>query len=313
MAGAAVGLLLFIFIPFGFVTINTGEVAVAKVWGEAKEVKTAGLTFHNIVSTAYVKYDIRVQQIDVTVAVYTKDAQALDIELTVQYAIQADKVLDINKKYGTLEMLDAKIQNVAIEKAKVILSSETAMQLIETRATLSPKVLTAVKDMEEQYYINVTNVVIVDMAFSSVFEQAVEQKMIAEQEKLKAEYDKEKAIIKAEEELEVAKLKAAQALAKAEGDADAKIAVAKGEAESLRLQSIEVARMLGFVIDEIEIVDANAESGKRIEYFIHTDGEDPDKIALISSYIKFLNYLETWDGKLPTVISDGTGIYIPMP
>lgn len=306
-------LIMFVFVPFGFIQIETGEVAVIKVWGEVKGTKSAGLHFVNALTTKCVIYDMKTQQLDISTEVYTKDAQPLRVELTVQFSVNVDFLINIATVYGDLDTLKTRIEKITIEKAKVVLAAQSAMQIIETRDLLSPKVLTEVKTLETQYFIIVENVVIVDMAFNEAFESAVEQKMIAEQEKLKADYDKEKAIIKAEEELEVAKLNAQAEIAKAKGKADAEVEIAKGEAMALKLKSIEVARMLGFEIKETQIKDENGIVVETL-YEIITAGKSADELKLISDYIKYIAYLEAWDGKLPTVITGDDGsLLIPIP
>ena len=130
--------------------------------------------------------------------------------------------------------------------------------------------------------------------------------MIAEQQKLKAEYEKEKAIIQAEQELEVAKLEAQAVVAKAEGDATAKLALANAEARSIKLKSIEVARMLGFKI--IETVN-----GDSVEFEIDFEGKSKEEIAVVSEYLKYLEYVETWDGTLPATLVTDTGAAIILP
>ena len=59
--GVGISVLAFIFIPFNFTQIDTGEAAVVKVWGEAKEIKGEGLNFDSWISTRYVKYDLKTQ------------------------------------------------------------------------------------------------------------------------------------------------------------------------------------------------------------------------------------------------------------
>ena len=59
--------------------------------------------------------------------------------------------------------------------------------------------------------------------------------MIAEQEKLKAEYEKEKAIIQAEQELEVAKKQAEAQLEKAKKEAESELVLAQAEADALEI------------------------------------------------------------------------------
>jgi hypothetical protein len=136
--------------------------------------------------------------------------------------------------------------------------------------------------------------------------------MIAEQEKLKAEYEKETAIVNAEKELEVAKLQAQAKLEKAKADAEAQIEVARAEAESVKLKSIEVARALGFNINETEIKDENGVV-TAIEYEIDFEGKTSEEIKLITEYLKYIEYLAKWNGELPEVMTgDSASIMIPV-
>lgn len=50
---------------------------------------------------------------------------------------------------------------------------------------------------------------------------------------------------------------------------------------------------------------------------INSDGEEVikhditvEEAKLIKDYIEYIKYLETWDGKLPEVVTDGSGIII---
>jgi regulator of protease activity HflC (stomatin/prohibitin superfamily) len=110
-----------------------------------------------------------------------------------------DKVTDIAIQYGTLEVLQNRIQSIVIEKTKAVLSSHKAMDIIANRASISPEVEQAIKDaVDSDYFVSITAVVLTNIDFSDAFEKAVEDKMIAEQAKLKAEYDNETKIAKAE-------------------------------------------------------------------------------------------------------------------
>lgn len=305
--------ILFFFIPFSFHQIESGEVAVIKVWGEAKEIKTEGLSFNNWISTKYEIYDITTQEINCKINAYSQDAQSMDSSLTVQFRIMPDKAIEINKQFGTLQTLTNNLRSICEEKTKVALSESSAMTLIETRSGLSAKVEDKIKGSVEQYYINITMVAVTDITFSDAFESTVEEKMIAEQEKLKAQYEKEKAIIQAEQALEVAKLEAEAKLAQAEGEAKAMTEIAKAQANAIKLKSVEVARMLGFDIIETQIVDDNSVI-IGTEYTIDFTDKTSEEISIISEYLKYLEYLEKWDGKLPQVITDSNAsIFIPTP
>ena len=304
--GAAFAL-VFLTVPFSIHTVDTGEVAVVKHMGEARATRSAGTHFDFWLTETYQRYDIKVQNLEVTTQAYSKDAQTMDIQMTVQYQVRADKVIEVANRYGTLDTLENRITSVSIEKTKSTLSQYSAMTIIETRAEISPEVEETVKGaIDENYFVDIVAVVLTNIDFSNKFEQTVEDKMIAEQEKLKAEYEKQKAIIEAEKELEVAKLEAAANIARAEGDAEAVKVRAQAEADALKVKSVEVARMLGFTITETKTEDGT-------NYAIDFAGKSEAEIKLIQDYLKYVAYLEKWDGRLPEVMGDGANVFVPLP
>ena len=295
---AIISALTLTFVPASIHQIEAGEVAVVKVWGDAKEVRTAGIHFDFWVSHKYDIYDCKVQQTTVTTQTYSSDGQTMDVELVIQYQIQQENAMKIATNYGGLEMLESRIETVSIEKMKSVLSQKQAMTIIETRREVSPDVENAIRNaITNDYFVNIVSVVLTDISFTDAFEKTVEDKMIAEQEKLKAEYEKQKAIIQAEQALEVARLDAEAKLAEAEGEANALQTIAKAQANAIKLKSIEAARMLGF-----EITETATEDG--VEYNIDFTGKSAEEIKLISEYLKYIEYLSVWNGELPNVLTD---------
>lgn len=266
---------IFIFIPFSFHTVDAGQVAVVKHMGEAKEVKTSGTYFDFWVTEKYVKYDAKVQNVDISTMAYSSDAQTMTVQMTLQYNIMTDHALDIATQYGSLDTLQNRIRSIATEKAKSVLSSYKAMDIIADRASMSPAVEAAIKDaIGDDYFVNVATVVLTNIDFSDAFELAVEEKMIAEQTKLKAEYENETKVAQAQAEIAIAQAKADAKLK----EAQAQIEIEKANAEALKIQA-----------------EAEAEANKIISDSI-TD-ELIDKI-----------YADSWNGELPDVI--GSGDYI---
>ena len=307
---AVVGMAL---IPQSFHTVEAGQIAVVKYLGEAKDIRMPGTYFDFWVTNTYEYYDSKVQNMDISTQAYSKDAQTMSIAMNVQYKIDTAKVIDIANQYGTIDMLANRIQSIAIEKTKATLSSYSAMNIIETRSQISPLVEDTIKAaVNDEYCVDIVAVVLTNIDFSSAFEKTVEDKMIAEQEKLKAEYEKETAIVNAEKELEVAKLEAQAKLEKAKADAEAQIEVARAEAQAVKLKSIEVARALGFSIKEIAVAGEDG-AVATIEYEIDFEGKSAEEIKLITDYLKYIEYLGKWDGKLPTVMTgDSASIMIPV-
>lgn len=204
-----------ILIPPSFHTVNTGSVAVVKRLGEAKKTRAAGTYFDFWITNTYQKYDAKVQNVDITTAAYSSDAQTMDIQMTLQYQIMSDKVIEIAKQYGSLELLQNRIESIAIEKTKAVLSAHKAMNIIADRAAMSPAVEKVIKEaIGKEYFVNVITVVLTNIDFSDAFEAAVEEKMVAEQKQLKADYENKAKIAKAEADAK-AKVVSAEAEAKA--------------------------------------------------------------------------------------------------
>ena len=276
-------------------------------------VRTAGTYFDFWLTNTYDVYDAKVQNMEIATQAYSKDAQTMGVNMTVQYKIDTSKAIEIANQYGSMEILANRIESIATEKAKATLSSYSAMQIIETRSNISPTVEQIIKEaVNDEYCVDIVAVVLTNIDFSDAFEKTVEDKMIAEQEKLKAEYEKETAIVNAEKELEVAKLAAQAVLEQAKADAQAQIEAANAEAEAIRLKSIEVARALGFNITETTVTDD--EGIESVKYEIDFTGKTDKEVELITEYLKYADYLAKWDGKLPSVMTgDSATIMIPTP
>lgn len=205
----------FILVPFSFHTVNSGEIAVVRHLGKITGTREAGTNFDLWMTNTYQKYDIKVQNVDITTAAYSSDAQTMDVAMTLQYQIMPDKVVDIATQYGSLEVLQSRITSIVIEKTKATLSSHKAMNIIANRASISPEVEEAIKEaIDGEYFVSITAVVLTNIDFSDSFEKAVEDKMVAEQTKLKADYDNETKIAKAEADAKALKI-AAEAEAEA--------------------------------------------------------------------------------------------------
>ncbi len=309
---AFVGILGAVVVPSSFHTVEAGQIAVVKHLGEARNVRTAGTYFDFWLTEKYEYYDAKVQNMNITTQAYSKDAQTMSIAMNVQYKINTEKVIDIANQYGTISLLANRIESIATEKTKATLSSYSAMNIIETRSTISPLVESTIKEaVDEEYCVEIVAVVLTNIDFSEAFEKTVEDKMIAEQEKLKAEYEKETAIVNAEKELEVAKLQAQAKIEKAKADAESEIEVARAEATAVKLKSVEVARALGFNITETEILDDDGVV-ESVEYVIDFAGKSSEEIQLITEYLKYIEYLAKWNGELPDVITgESANIMIP--
>lgn len=303
--GVIGGLLViaFLIVPFSFHTVQTGELAVVKNLGKITHVRDAGTNFDIWFVNQYQKYDTKVQNVDITTAAYSSDAQTMEITMTLQYQIMPDKVIDIATHYGSLAVLQNRIQSIAIEKTKAVLSSYKAMDIIAQRSQISPAVEEVIKvAIGNEYFVKVNTVVLSNIDFSDAFEAAVEDKMIAEQAKLKAEYDNETKVAQAKAEAEAVK---AAAAAEAEAkilanEAEVKVAEAKAQA---KLKEAQAQKSIAEA--EAEAIKVKAEAEAEANRII-AESITPELLDKILT--------ENWDGKLPaTYVGDGSGLEIILP
>ena len=345
------GLVATILIPPSFHQVDAGQVAVVKSLGKVVGTRMPGTYFDFYMVNDYTYFDTTIQKLDVQTVSYSSDAQTMDIQMTIQYKIDATKAENILTEYINMKSLAQRIEKVADDNVKTVLSQYTAMKIIETRASISPEVEKVIRsEVDEKYYVTVTAVNLTNIDFTDEFEKSVENKVIAEQEK-------EAAITKAEQELEVAKLTAQAKIEAARGDAEAQKIIAEAEGEAMALKIVELARSLGFSVKEtyikqIEKVTVNKDDNSTVnsslikeetdtypnigvdvtvddtnntittttttllntKYSIAFDSEHTEEdLKIIIELVQYLEYLEKWDGKLPTVMSGENGIDIIIP
>ena len=349
---AATALLLLVFIPSSFHQVETGTVAVVRRLGKIEGVRNPGTYFDFYMTRSYEVYDTKVQQDKITTSAYSKDGQTMKLEVFLQYQVQAENIVKIATEYGNLDALQARIETVAVEKTKAVMSSAEAMTIVQNRSTFSNDVSDSVRDgISADYYVNVRDVVLTNIDFTNEFEKSVEDKVIAEQEK-------QAAITRAEAELEVAKLEAQRKIAEAEGNAEAQKIIAQAAAEAASSKLIELSRSLGYTINttyvytttvareyasgkteiarseealaakvpetaSVEVVVEDEETitvttTKALTATKHvidvTTGPGAEKFkSLVEDYLQYLAYLETWDGQLPTVVSGDNAVSILIP
>ncbi|MDE6585380.1 MAG: prohibitin family protein [Clostridia bacterium] len=310
----AAGLIMLILIPASFHTVDAGSVAVVKQMGVITDVEGPGTYFDFYLTRKYEEYDAKVQQVEIRMDAYTSDAQSMDVSMVVQFQIRQDNVEEIALNYGGLVALTNRIQSVAIERTKATLSKYQAEKLIEERNTISPTVETEIsKAIGDKYYVTFNSAVLTDITFSDAFEAAVEAKMMAQQEKLQAQYENEKKKEQADTALYVAEQDAKALVAKAQAQADAQVASARAEAEAIMLKSVEIARMLGYTVTEntATVTDENGGESTVTTYEIAYDENHTG--ADIAEYMKYIEYLSVWDGKLPQVVTGDSGFMITVP
>lgn len=158
------GLVLTILVPPSFHQVEAGQVAVVKSLGKVVGTRHPGTYFDFHLVNEYTYFDTTIQKLDVSTASYSSDAQTMEIQMTIQYKIDATKAENILTEYTNMTSLAQRIEKVADDNVKTVLSQYTAMKIIETRAKISPEVESVIKnEVDDKYYVTVTAVNLTDI------------------------------------------------------------------------------------------------------------------------------------------------------
>ena len=317
-----------IFIPGNIHQVNTGEVAVVRTMGKISGTREAGIYWDFYMINSYEKYDTKVREINIETQTYSKDNQIIGVTADLQYTIDQAQADKIATEYGAIEKLESKINSIALDNIKSVFAQNTATDVINNRSEISANISQTVNNsINEAYYVNVKTIVLTNIDFTDDFEAAVAAKVAAAQEAEKAENEAKKAkteaeaakqvaILKAEADLETAKKNAEAKLYEAQKDAEAKLVIAQAEANATKLKAVEVARMVGFEI--VETQNADGSITYDVNFGNPTTAEEiasrDARVKLITAYLEYVQYLETWDGTLPvTLVGDNAAtVVIPQ-
>lgn len=164
----------------------------------------------------------------------TKDLQQVTSDMAVLYSIDRPDALDVFRNYRDLETLEQRAIRPSVEEViKAVTARYTAEELITRRQDVRTDIINMMKQKLESHYVHVNDIAITNFKFSPAFNQAIEAKVTAEQQALKAQNDLQRIKIEAEQRI-------AQATAEAEAIKVQADAIQKqGGPEYVQLKFIE--------------------------------------------------------------------------
>jgi len=170
-----------------------------------------------------VQMEVRTLKYDKDTRSASKDLQSVETTVTVNYHPSKERVHVLFKEIG-LDYENRVIQPAIEETVKQVTANYNAEELITKRPLVKSDIETAIRDRLNQFNIVTEVISITDFEFSVLFNKAIESKVEAEQNALRAEND-----------LRRIQVEAQQHEATAEGIANANIAEARGEAEAIAI------------------------------------------------------------------------------
>jgi regulator of protease activity HflC (stomatin/prohibitin superfamily) len=213
--------------------VPAGHVGVQVTLGEVSQsTLSEGLHFVNPMSSVR---NIEVRMVTAKLpasSAGTKDLQQVHTEIVLNYRLDGSKAAHIYKDFG-LDLETRVILPSLSEAFKAVTAHYTSEELITKRDEVSTKIRDEVAVKLAKYSVGVNDISLVNFGFSAEYQRAIEAKVIATQEKLKAEQD-----------LARIEVEAKQTIAKAEGRAKAiqietQAINSQGGASYVQLKAIE--------------------------------------------------------------------------
>ena len=255
--------------------VPTGYTGIVTTFGKVHDITLdAGINFHAPWDNV-ITMDNREQRVPFEMQAFSSDIQEVSIRGSVNLNIDKKTAMNLYREVGT-DYLNILVTPRISEEIKSVISKYTAEGLITNRNNLSIEMLSLLKDALAAQGINILSVAVEDVDFSDAFTNAVEAKQVATQEKQKAQTEQEQKTMEAQQAAERKKIEASAAAEVQKIEADA-------AAYAVRVQA-----------------EAQAEANTKLS------------TSITEELIKY-NYVQTWDGKLPTVSTDNAMSIINIP
>ena len=184
-----------------FKTIKSGEVGLRVRFGKIVDSSlNEGINFKIPYIERIVKVNIKVQKVELGTESSSKDLQTITTKLAVNYKVEGSKASSLYKTVGN--SYEETILVPAIQESiKAVMSEYTAEQTITKRNEVSDKCLEEIQNKMKKYGIHIVEFNIIDLDFSVAYNQAIEEKQVAEQKVLTAQQELQKTKIEAEKKI----------------------------------------------------------------------------------------------------------------
>ena len=179
-------LVLFVVFCNPIAMVGVGERGVKVTLGVVSEQSfSEGIHFVTPFISKIINMDVRTQKRSVTTSVYTKDIQQAKISYVINYNLQPDYAYKMYREVG-MAYEDKVLLPVVEGTIKDVIGKWNAQDLVANREQATSEILTKLQNHLKDNYINVSDFQITAINYSDVFERAIESKVTAEQEALKA-------------------------------------------------------------------------------------------------------------------------------
>lgn len=227
-----------------FVVIEAGHVGVVKRLGAVQlEPLKEGLHFKRPFIDQVDQLSVRLVFINAQATAASKDLQTVSTQVNVSYSLVPALTPLVYQQIGSADSVAAAIVEPAIqESVKAITAQYTAEELVTKRALVKQAIQQAISTFIDNTLrekgiangVQLANVAITDFSFSDEFNRAIESKVKAEQDAMRAKNEKIMRVTQAEASNAERKLAADAQAYTTEVESKARADAIRREAEALR-------------------------------------------------------------------------------
>ena len=178
-------------LAFGsYVVIPTGHTGIVVTFGNVEDTTLeAGLHF-KLPYQDVVVMDNRAQKQVLDMSCFSSDIQEVAVTYSLNYQINKENAQNIYRTIG-VDYYNIVMEPRVQEAVKSVIAKYSAENLIASREELSRQIYEILNEDLAAYNIILINTAVEDLDFSDAFTDAVEEKQVAEQQKLKAQIEQE--------------------------------------------------------------------------------------------------------------------------
>jgi len=164
---------------------------------------------------------------------FSSDQLEMQIEVLVRWQLDSSKLRELYNNYPNLNYKEKTIQSILAETIRLVTKNYTALETIEFRQVVRDQIQLAVlQELKEEsslagalisFEFDLKNI-----GYPSKYTSAIEDKLVAEQQKIQAEFERQRILV-------LANATAQEVIIKALGDAEAKIIEANATREAIEL------------------------------------------------------------------------------
>ncbi|MEW6456625.1 MAG: prohibitin family protein [Acidobacteriota bacterium] len=224
-----IAIVILVFIFKSYVIVEPGERGIIfnKLSGNLRVTSAEGFYLLIPIIESVVIYDIKVQSYtmakaflegevkgDDSLLALTSDGQQVSLDVTVRYHPDPEKLINLHRRIGR-DYIQKIVRPQVRSEARLTVSNYPVMDVYSgKRENIQNQIEEKLKKSFAENFIILDEVLLRDVRFSTEFQQAIEQKQIAQQEAERMKYvlereerEKQRKIIEAEGEAEAIKLK----------------------------------------------------------------------------------------------------------